>query len=192
LQTPTEVIRQRPDVREAERKLASSTALEGSAIADWFPKLSLGGYYGTQKTTLMPGQGIWSITPDLSIPLFNFGRIQSQVDFSKAQAQEAFFTYKKTVISALEEVETHLTELVNVQKRYQLLKQSARANQTAVTLASERYQKGISNFINVLNSEQDLYSTENQTASAEAEQAKKVVAIYKSLGQNVWDEQQID
>jgi len=182
LATPADVIRQRPDIRKAERNLAGQTALIGEAVAQLFPDVSLGGFYGKQSTTLIPGSEIWGIVPRVYIPLLNFGRVQSQINLAKAHECEAFFQYKKAILSALEDVENQISNYVNIKQRKQFLRQSTSSNQLALHFSLERYKKGLSAFNNVTQSESLLFQAQSAEIIAASEQSKRVIAIYKSLG----------
>lgn len=182
LATPADMIRQRPDIRKAERNLAGQTALIGEAIAQMFPDISLGGFYGKQSTTLLPGSDIWGIVPRVYIPLLNFGRVQSQINLAKARECEAFFQYKNTILKALEDVENQISNYVNIKQRKQFLNQSTSSNQLALHLSLERYKKGLSAFNNVTQSETLLFQAQTAEINAASDQSKRVIAIYKSLG----------
>lgn len=182
LATPADMIRQRPDIRKAERNLAGQTALVGEAIAQMFPDISLGGFYGKQSTTLLPASDIWGIVPKVYLPLLNFGKVQSQINLAKARECEAFYQYKSVVLKALEDVENQITNYVNIKLRRKFLTDSASSNQLALHLSIERYKKGLSAFNNVTQSETLLFQAQTAEINASSDQSKRIIAIYKSLG----------
>ena len=182
LATPADMIRQRPDIRKAERNLAGQTELIGEAIAHLFPTVSLGGFYGQQTTTLISPISIWGVVPKFSVPLLDFARIQSKINLARARECEAFFQYKNTVLHALEDVENQISNYVNLKQRKQFLTQSTSSNQSALNLSSELYKKGLTTFINVTQSEGLLLRAQIAEISTASDQAKRVIAIYKSLG----------
>lgn len=182
LSMPAEVIRQRPDVRRAELNLAGQTALIGEAIAKLFPDVSIGGFYGKQSSTLLPGTDIWGIVPRVYLPLFQFGRIKSQINLARAREREAYYSYRQVVLNALEDVENHINEYVNIKQREYYLAQSALSFQLALKLSIERYKKGLVDFINITQNEVLLYDAQITEATAATEKSKRFIAVYKSLG----------
>lgn len=182
LSIPSEVLRQRPDVRKAEYQLAGQTALIGEAIAQLFPDLSIGGFYGKQSTTLFPGIDIWGIAPRVYLPLLNFGRIQSQINLARAREREAFFIYKNVILNAMEDVENKITDYANINQREQYLIQSRSSNQLALELSIERYKRGLTSFINVTQTELSYYDAKMEEISVSVEKSKHLIAIYKCLG----------
>ena len=125
LTSPAETIRWRPDIRVAERRLAAATAMQGAAIAELFPKVSLSAFLGLRNTdieTLFKSAAFsYSTAANLLQPLLNFGRIQAGIDLAKAQQQEAYLAYEKAVLEALRETETTLTRYLKEEVRRQIL-----------------------------------------------------------------------
>jgi NodT family efflux transporter outer membrane factor (OMF) lipoprotein len=109
---PADVLRNRPDIRVAERQLAAATAVQGVALSEMYPKISLTSLLGlgsSQTSNLLTGSSkTWSLGAGAILPIFDFGRIRSDIDVSNAQQEEAFLNYQKTVLGALEEVENAL------------------------------------------------------------------------------------
>jgi NodT family efflux transporter outer membrane factor (OMF) lipoprotein len=182
LSLPISVVTNRPDVRAAERDLAAATAEEGVQVANMFPKITLGGLYGSQNTNLFPVTDIWGIGAGIAMPLINFGRDRATVDAARAQKERKLYQYQQTVLNALEEVENNITRYVDSNKRLLLLIRATDTNRLAWKLANERYKKGLSAFIDVLDAERVLNQSENETARARAQVAQNAVALYKSIG----------
>ena len=182
IQTPATVIANRPDVKAAERQLAAATALQGAAFAEYFPKLSLTGFFGYQHNELVPGGNIWSLGGNAVMPILDFGRVRAGVRVADAQQEQAFNNFQQTVLIALSEVQTNLVTYVNEEKRYEYLASAVASNKKAVELSKARYDTGIAAFTDVLIAQGELYSVESQLAQSEANVAENLIALNKSLG----------
>ncbi|WAK03223.1 efflux transporter outer membrane subunit [Methylobacter sp. YRD-M1] len=186
LTSPTETIRWRPDVHVAERRLAAATALQGAAIAELFPKISLSAFLGLRSTdveTLFKSAAFsYSTAANLLQPLLNFGRIQAGIDLTKAQQQEAYLVYEKTVLEALSETETALTRYLKEEVRRQTLARAVEDQRESVRLSQLRYQEGVITFLDVLDAQRALYAAEIELARSEAETSTNLIAFYKALG----------
>jgi NodT family efflux transporter outer membrane factor (OMF) lipoprotein len=186
LTSPAETIRWRPDVHVAERRLAAATALQGAAIAELFPKISLSAFLGLRSTdveTLFKSAAFsYSTAANLLQPLLNFGRIQAGIDLTKAQQQEAYLVYEKTVLEALSETETALTRYLKEEVRRQTLARAVADQRESVRLSQLRYQEGVITFLDVLDAQRALYAAEIELARSEAETSTNLIAFYKALG----------
>ncbi len=183
---PVDLLRRRPDIRRAERQLAATTAQIGAATADLYPKFSLAGAIGLQSVSagdwLTGGSRFWSIGPTISWPVFDAGKIRANIEIRNAQQEQALRLYEKSVLTAFADVENALVNYGNEQTRYRSLLQAATANRRAVELANELYVRGLNDFLNVLDAQRALYTTENDLAQSEATMAANLVALYKALG----------
>jgi multidrug efflux system outer membrane protein len=183
---PSDLLRRRPDIRFAERQLAAATAQVGSAIADLFPKFSLIGTYGLQSISAsdwFTGRSrYWSIGPTISWPIFDAGRIRANIEIRNAQQEQAVTQYEKAVLAALGDVEKSLVNYAQEQVRHRSLNDAVVANRRAVEMANELYVRGLSDYLNVLDSQRALYVTETELAQSEATMASNLVALYKALG----------
>lgn len=183
---PSDLLRRRPDIRFAERRLAAATALVGAATADLFPKFFLTGAYGLQSisaTDWLTGRSrFWSIGPTISWPIFDAGRIRANIEIRSAQQEQALAEYEKTVLAAFGEVEKSLVAYSQEQVRRQALLEAVASSRRAVEMAHELYVRGLSDFLNVLEAQRALYATENDLAQSEAAMASNLVALYKALG----------
>jgi NodT family efflux transporter outer membrane factor (OMF) lipoprotein len=186
LTSPAETIRWRPDVHVAERRLAAATALQGAAIAELFPKISLSAFLGLRSTdveTLFKSAAFsYSTAANLLQPLLNFGRIQAGIDLTKAQQQEAYLVYEKTVLEALSETETTLTRYLKEEVRRQTLARAVADQRESVRLSQLRYKEGVITFLDVLDAQRALYAAEIELARSEAETSTNLIAFYKALG----------
>ncbi len=182
LSVPASVVARRADVQVAGKQLVAATALKEASIADLYPKVSLSSLFGLQYNSRFDGGSIWSVGSGLVAPIFNFGRLQSQIDASDARKAQALESYKEVVLLALEEVENSLTNYLREEERRVTLEQTVVSNRETVTLATERYTRGLSNFTDVLLAETALFESERQLADSQASVSKNLVALYKSLG----------
>jgi NodT family efflux transporter outer membrane factor (OMF) lipoprotein len=183
---PSELLRRRPDIRRAERQLAAATAQMGAATADLFPRFSLTGSGGLQSFSasdwFTSGSRFWSVGPAVRWPIFDAGRIRANIEVRNAQQEQALRQYEKAVLSALQEVENSLVNYSKEQARYQSLVEAVAANRRAVEMANELYVRGLSDFLNVLDAQRSLLSSENDLAQSEATMASNLVSLYKALG----------
>ncbi len=186
LASPVDTIRHRPDLRIAERRLAAATALQGAAIAELFPKVSLSAFLGLRNTDLeslfKSAAFSYSTGANLLQPLINFGRIRAGIDLAKAQQQEAYLAFEKAVLEALRETETALTRYLNEEIRRQTLARSVADQRESVRLSQLRYQEGVISFLDVLDSQRALYVSEIELARSEAKASTDLIAVYKALG----------
>jgi NodT family efflux transporter outer membrane factor (OMF) lipoprotein len=183
---PSELLRRRPDIRVAERQLAAATAQVGAAMADLFPKFSLTGAFGLRSVSaadwLTGRSRFWSIGPTVSWPIFDAGRIRAHIEIRNAQQEQALVQYQKTVLAAFGEVEKALVNYSREQARRQALLEAVASSRRAVEMANELYVRGLSDFLNVLDTQRSLYAAENDLAQSEAAMASNLVALYKALG----------
>lgn len=185
---PADSLRQRPDVRGAERSLAAATARIGVAQAQLYPGLRITGNIGTAALT--PG-GLFDVVTaglfsTLTQTIFDGGRLRSQVRSQRAVAEGAFSTYRQTVLTALEDVENGLVALRSAKDRHaQFAEALDAANNTAI-LARSQYRAGLTDFQTLLTSEQALINARDGFATSSADQALAIVQLYRALGGG-WD-----
>jgi NodT family efflux transporter outer membrane factor (OMF) lipoprotein len=186
LASPAATIRHRPDLRSAERQLAAATAMQGAAIAELFPRVSLSAFLGLRNTELdqlfRSAAFSYSTAANLLQPLVNFGRIRAGIDLADAQQQEAYFAFEKAVLEALRETETALTRYLKEEVRRQTLARSVADLRESVRLAQLRYNVGVISFLDVLEAQRALYLAEIELARSEAATSTNLIAVYKSLG----------
>jgi NodT family efflux transporter outer membrane factor (OMF) lipoprotein len=183
---PADILRRRPDVRRAERRLAAQTAQIGVATADLYPKFSLLGSIGLEA--LSPGNlfSIGSRTHGIGAtvawPLFDAGAIRSNIEVQSALQEQTLIRYETAVLTALEDVENALVAYAKEQRRRQSLTEATEAARRAVDLAKKQYSSGLIEFNNVLIAQRSLLSLEDQLAVSEGEVTSNLIALYKSLG----------
>lgn len=182
---PSELLKRRPDIRYAERQLAYANASVGVATAELYPKVNLAAFLGLQNTAITdftPLGKSWSAASTLTMPIFNWGKLNANIKSKKAQFEQAFLTYQSTVLTAFKEVEDALIAYSKEQIRQQSLTKAVEANQLGVQLATERYQQGLTGFIDVLQTQQALYQSESLLVTSGAKVSSNLVALYKALG----------
>ncbi|MFG1477210.1 efflux transporter outer membrane subunit [Xanthobacter sp. V4C-4] len=187
---PADVLRNRPDVRQAERTLAQSTALVGQAEAARYPAISLTGNIntaGTKVGDLVRGSTIsWSYGPTLSVPVFTGGQLKAAVEVAQAQRDQSFVAYHAAILTALEDVENAAVGLNQERVKAGKLGQSAASYRDAARLARALYQSGSTSFLEVLDAERSLYSAEDSLLQSQVAIATDYVALNKALGGG-WD-----
>ena len=180
------LLRRRPDVRAAERRLAAATAREGMAAADLYPRISVSGFIG-----LLAGRGnlfaqpesrAWAVTPSLTWAGFDIGSARARLRGSEAATREALASYEETVLEAIEETENALVTYREDQLRLERLTERARQSARSAALARIRYREGLSDFLALLDAERTQLDAENAVAQSESDVFSSVVAVYKALG----------
>jgi multidrug efflux system outer membrane protein len=179
---PATILAARPDVRAAERRFASSISAKDAATADLFPTISLTAFFGLQGASGVAGTTPWGIGAGLLQPILNFGRIESQIDAADARQRHAFLNYQKTVLEALEDMETALSSYVQETTRNTSLSAAVAQDRRAAELARQQYLNGFTSLLDVLVAERDLLSAEANQAASDAALRKNLVAIYTAAG----------
>jgi multidrug efflux system outer membrane protein len=182
---PADLLRRRPDVRQAERQLAAQTARIGVATADLYPKFTLSGSIGLEALSLNNlSSGIWTLSggPRISWAIFKAGAIRQNIEVQSALQEQYLIAYETAVLSALEEVENALVAYAEEQQRRQSLSEATQAAQKAVELAQHKYQAGLTDFSNVLDAQRSLLSFQDQLAQSDGTVTSNLVRLYKALG----------
>jgi len=181
---PVDLLRRRPDIRQAERELAGATARIGVAEADLFPHVSILGGVGAQGgeiASLNPAF-LWSVGPSVSWAVLDFGALDAQVEKAGLRAKEMLAQYKSTVLNAVREVDTSYTAYRGQEDRLADLGNALSASQKSVTLASQRYTRGLTDALNIIDAERQEFDIETQYITAEQNAAEEFIALYKALG----------
>ncbi len=183
---PADTLRQRPDVRGAEWKLAAATARVDQARAALYPTLSLSGSLGLESLTLHGLTGSdavnHSVLGSLAAPIFDRSRLKLQIKVKGAVQEQALAAYESTILSALEDAENALVSLANARQRRAALTNAAQAAQAAAALARSRYTAGLVAYSTVLDTERTLLSVEDDLKTSEADGTLAVIQLYKALG----------
>lgn len=183
---PADILTSRPDVRLAERQLAQATARIGEAEAQRYPKISLTGNITTSAAQLgdlaRNSSMSWAFGPTLSIPVFNAGQLQAAVEAAQARRDEQFLAYRASVLTALEDVENALVSLSKNRERSRKLASAAASYGEATRLSRALYENGASSFLDVLNAERSLYSSEDALLQSRIAITLDYIALNKALG----------
>ncbi|UCF69280.1 MAG: efflux transporter outer membrane subunit [Acidobacteriota bacterium] len=183
---PANLLRQRPDVRRAERDLAGQTARIGVAAADLYPRFSLSGFLGLQSASggdFFDGDSVtWSIGLPFVSNLFTGGRVRGRIEAEKARTQQLAALYEQTILLALEEVENFVAGYALELRRREQLLLATDATKRSVELVRTQYITGLTDFQNVLDSQRSLVNQQDQLATSEGEVVKNLISLYKALG----------
>jgi NodT family efflux transporter outer membrane factor (OMF) lipoprotein len=183
---PADALRQRPDIRAAERQLVAAIARVGEAKAARFPTFRLSGALGASGPSvgdLLSAETVArSLLGSLTAPIFYRGRIRRQIEIQSEAEEQALVGYESTVLAALEEVENAIVSLANARRRRVSLEAAAEASRIAAELARQRYTTGLTSYQTVLDTERTVLSAEDSLESSKADGALALVRLYKALG----------
>ncbi len=183
---PADVLRQRPDVRGAERQLAAATARIGVATADLYPSFSLTGVIGLAaaetSSLFSAGSRFYSFGPSFRWNLFAGERIRNQIKVQDALTEQALLRYEQTVLTALSEVDNALSSFYQQRRRVEALSRAVTATSRTLELAIRLYKEGLRDFQGVLDAQRSLFEVDNQLAQAKGELAINLVKLYQALG----------
>jgi outer membrane protein, multidrug efflux system len=183
---PGDLLRRRPDIREAEARVAAETARVGVARADLFPKILLTGAAGRQATepsSLTLGAGnFFSVGPAITLPIFTAGRIRGNIEAQKQRLDQALTQYRNSVLRSLEETENALAAYGHERDRQERLMASVEASRQATGLANELYTRGLSDFLSVLDAQRQQLAAEDDLAQSDTTVVTDLVSLYKALG----------
>jgi NodT family efflux transporter outer membrane factor (OMF) lipoprotein len=194
---PAELLRRRPDIRLAERQLATQSALIGVAKADLFPSFSLFGSIGytTAGSTSSPqskNAGLsdmfksnslgYSVGPSITWNVFNYGRITNNIRVEDARFQQLAVDYENTVLQAVQEVEDALTAFLRTREQVVFLADAVRAYKDAVDLSTLQYKEGLVDFQRVLDAQQNLVRQQDNLVATTGDVGLNLISLYKALG----------
>ena len=183
---PADLLRRRPDIRSAESSLAAATARIGVATSDLFPRVTFNGNMGVQASQfsglVKSGADTYSFGPSITWAALDLGHVLARIKATNARADAQLAGYERTVLNALEETENALVDFGHEQVRRDSLRQAERSATQAMTLARQRYDGGVSDFLPVLDAQRTQLSIQAQLAHSETVTATSLVAIYKALG----------
>jgi NodT family efflux transporter outer membrane factor (OMF) lipoprotein len=183
---PSDLLRRRPDVREAERKLAQATANEGVAVAALYPKFNLIGAINLASNSLGTLFNSTSLNEAgigmINWPLFKGGEAHANIRAKQEEEQQDYFAYQKAVLGAVQNCEDALVRYAAEQRRFTTLNQAVTRDQSSVVIANQQYQAGLTNFVNVLTAESNELQASDQLAQSSAALATDLASLYKALG----------
>ncbi len=188
---PSDLLRRRPDIRQAEANLHAAAAQIGVAVADFYPQFSLTGSVNYQNSVARDlfagGSGIYSGGPQVNWPIFSGGSMISNVRLQKAATDAAYITYQKTVLAALADVESYLVAFAREWDHRKALSDAVVKNRRALDLSQQLYQAGTTEFLTVLDAERSLLASETALALSRQAISSDLVNIYRALGGG-WEE----
>ena len=196
---PSDLLRRRPDIRNAERNLASATEQIGIAVADLFPQISLTGSSSSYAANPLQGANIgyssdnisklfrsasliWGVGSLVVFPVFDFGKRVAAVDVQYSLRQQAYLSYQKTVISALQEVEQALSSYFNDEQRVQYLSKEAEAYRRTLDLVSDQFGAGLADLTQVLQAKDVWLASVSALADSQQALTTDLIAVYKAMG----------
>jgi NodT family efflux transporter outer membrane factor (OMF) lipoprotein len=183
---PADLLRRRPDIRRAEQELARASALSAAAVADLYPKLTLGASLGWQSLHsgdwLDQGSRTWSIGPSLFAPLFAGGRLRAAVRVQDARQEQAILRYQKTILDAFGEVEISLVDVAREGERRVSLAEALESSRRSLDLAGELHRRGLADFFEVLEAQRSHLALEAELAESDTALATGAIGLYKALG----------
>jgi NodT family efflux transporter outer membrane factor (OMF) lipoprotein len=183
---PQDLLRQRPDVRAAERQLAAQSAQIGYAVTELYPHFSIGGSIGTSamdSDDLFSNDGeVWSIFGGFQWNVLNYGRLQSNVRLQDARFQQLLEDYRFTVLQAQVDVENSIVAYLKSHEQVKAYRRAAEASQLAVNVATAQYNDGLVDFNTVITTLNALANQQDILATSRGEIATNLVQVYKALG----------
>jgi len=182
---PADVLRRRPDIRSAERRLAAQTAQVGVATAALYPSLSLNGSISWQSLTasdLLDGSQVERSGLSLSLPIFNAGSLRQNIKVQNALVDQALASYEDVVLAAYEETENALYAWSSEQRRHASLIEAVESARRAAELALFQYNSGLVDFETVLLADRQLITLEDSLAVSDGEMTSNLIRLYKALG----------
>lgn len=196
---PSDLLRRRPDIRSAERQIASATEQIGVAVADLFPKISLTGSSSSFSSNPLQGSNfgyasnsfnklftapsrIWGLGALISLPIFDFGKRLAVIDEQISLEYQALFNYEKTVIAALQEVESDLVAYFNEEQRLMDLNREETAYRKSLDLTVNLYQAGLASYTQVLQAKETWLTSLISISNSQQALTVNLIALYKALG----------
>ena len=184
---PSTVLDQRPDVRRSEQTLAAATARVGAAEAARLPTFTITGQYGFQSTQgselfRYPSQEIYQIFGGVSIPIFSGGQLSNAQRAEQARREQARYQYEKTVLTALREVEDALAAVRADRDQVSADQTEVNALRRVLQLATDRYNNGLSSYLDLLDAERSLFTAELTLVQTEELELADVLGLYRAVG----------
>jgi NodT family efflux transporter outer membrane factor (OMF) lipoprotein len=182
LMAPAQIIALRPDIQAAAADLAANTSLAEATTAEIFPTFSLSGFYGIADSALVNSATPWSIALNTAVSLLDFGRIEGRIDAARAREKQAYEQYRKTVLAAVSEVETALSDYAHINEQHASLRKAYMSAEKSLEFSQTLYKEGEVSFLDVLDAQRNTNAAESAMVSAMAAQAESLTRLFKSLG----------
>ncbi len=191
---PSQLLERRPDVAEAERRVAAANARIGVARAAYFPDLSLtggGGYLSSSLTNLFSGPSSqWFVAALLAVPIFQGGRIKANYQFAQAVYRETVDNYRQQVLTAFQQVEDALSDLRVLEEQGRAQDTAVRSSQRTVNISTARYKEGLAEYLEVLVAESSLLQNQRLSTGILGMRLVATVQLINALGGG-WAEQPV-
>jgi outer membrane protein, multidrug efflux system len=183
---PSDLLQRRPDIAEADRNVAATTARIGIAKAAYFPQLSLTGFTGYESnnpTNLVNWQNtIASLGASAVSPIFTGGRLKAGVEQAQASYRESLATYEKTVLVSYQDVEDQLSALEYLSTQARLQNLAVQDAMSAERIATDRYKRGLVSYLDVVTAEQNVLFNERAATQISGQRLVDSVVLIKALG----------
>lgn len=183
---PSSVIRNRPDVKAAEKAMVAQNAAIGQAVAALYPNVSISGLFGFQSSSgskLFNGDSkAYGYIPAVNLPLFHWGQLQNQVELEREKKAETYQTYRQTVLNAVEELSNAIVATQKEYVRNRAQRNAVYSMQKVLTSMKEKYENGLIEFSDLLKTEQDLLTAQNTLAESNGAIYQNIIAFYKATG----------
>jgi NodT family efflux transporter outer membrane factor (OMF) lipoprotein len=191
---PVDLLRRRPDIREAERLLAAAVATVGARTADLFPTVAItaggGAQGGPRSGSIVPITWIGSVGPTLNAAILDFGALDALIEIADYDAHARAMAYKQSILVAVQQVDEANSAYRGYRQSLRSLEIALDAARQATRIATERYDRGLTDFLNVLDAEREQFALEQQHAEVVRLAGDSFVALYKALGGG-WPPEQI-
>ena len=183
---PSELVQRRPDILEAEHTLKAANANIGAARAAFFPTITLTGSIGTTSSEFEKlfgsGTGVWSFSPQVTVPIFTGGQNLANLDSAKISTRIEVANYQKAIQTAFREVADALVATGSYARQIEAETVLINAQQKRFELATLRYRQGEDTYLNVLSAQQDLYGAQQGLLESQYNKLASQISLYKALG----------
>jgi multidrug efflux system outer membrane protein len=192
---PSAVLRQRPDIQQAEYNLKAANANIGAARAAFFPRITLTGSAGTASSELSglfdSGSESWSFSPSISLPIFSGGRNRANLDVAEVRRDQNVARYEQTIQTAFQEVSDALQARGSFTEQEQAQQALVTATRRSLALAEARYEQGADDYLAVLDARRELLSAEQELVSVRLQKLANRITLYRALGGGVFPDRAI-
>ncbi len=181
LLSSSQVLTLRPDIRAASANLSANTSLAQAATTELWPTFTLSGFFGATEGAFSSAK-VWNLGLGAAVNLIDFGRIEGRINAAKAREKIAYEQYRRTILDAITEVETALSDYTYIDRQRLSLKKAYDNADTALNLSQSLYREGEISFLDVLDAQRTVNSADSALVGLEVAQAESLIRLYKSLG----------
>ena len=183
---PSALLQRRPDIVEAEQLLQASSARIGVAKAAFFPTIKLTSTAGLATADLgtlvdWPSR-VWSVGPSIHVPIFEGGRNRANLKSTEARYEQSVASYRGTILNAFREVEDALSDLSSLSSQSEAVNRALVSARDTAALANERYQRGLSNYLDVVDAQRTALQAERQETQLRGQRAISTILLAKAMG----------